>query len=279
MARSINDIQTQIHQIVASQSALSALNLSPSQTSIYQEWEYIVASELNYEEQLRDQFVDEINTTIAQHAVGTDQWVYDQSFLFQYDSSTPQIISLVDYVPTYNPVDTTKQIITRCSVKTQPARIVSVKVAKQDPPVALTTSELSAFQSYLDTISFAGVQYSVISANADKLYFKANIYYNGQYAPTIQTVVINAINTFMASLPFDGVVRVNALIDAIQATTGVTDVKIENMGIRADSSSTYIYLVQNFTENLISLPLVSGYIVEETNSGFDFASTLTFIPQ
>lgn len=275
-ARSIQTIQTQIQQIVASQSSLSSLNLSPSQTSIYQLWENVMATELNLEEQLWDQFRNEIDTTIANHTVGTDQWVYDQVFKFQYDSVTPQVIQLVNFVPSYNPVDPTKQIVTRCSVKTLPSRVVSVKVAKSDPPVALSNPEKSSLQSYLDQISFAGVQYAVNSYNADKLLLKANIYYSGQYAPTIQSTVIAGINNYLANIPFDGIVRVSALEDAIQTVPGVIDIKFENMAIKADTGS-YIYLVQSYKEFLISLPLSAGYIVEDPSN--PFASNLTFIPQ
>ncbi len=276
MARSIKLIQEQIQQIVATTSTLSGLNLSPSQTSIYQLWENVMATELNLEEQLWDTFKNEIDTSISQHAVGTDQWVYDEVFKFQYDSVTPQVIQLVNFVPTYNPVDPTKQIITRCSVKTLPSRLVSVKVAKSDPPTQLSVPELNGLQSYLDAISFAGVQYTVISGAADNLLLNATIYYNGQYAPTITAVVVAGIDAYLAALPFDGIVRVSALVDAIQQLPGIIDVKVENMAIKA-SASSYIYLVQNFTENLISLPLTSGYIVADPLN--PLATSLTFIPQ
>lgn len=276
MARSIQVIQAQIQQIVASQSSLSSLNLSPSQTSIYQLWENIMATELNLEEQLWDQFRNEIDTTISNHAVGSDQWVYDEVFKFQYDALTPQVIQLVNFVPTYNPVDPTKQIITRCSVKTTPSRIVTVKVAKSNPPTALSNLEKSSLQSYLDQISFAGVQYAVYSQPADYLLLSAEIFYNGQYAPTISSTVIAGINAYLANLPFDTIVRVSALEDAIQQIPGVIDIKIRDMAIKA-SGGSYIYLVQNSTELLISLPLSAGYIVEDPAN--TFASNLTFTAQ
>jgi hypothetical protein len=224
MARTIAEIQLQMDSEQALQTGLSGLD-SPSQSAIYTLWKYITASCIYYFEVLLDLYVSEIETKIANAPVGTVQWLKAQCLKFQYSATVPQVVNIgTDFVPAYNPIDTDLQIITRCSVKTLPNQIVSIKVAKGTTPSALSVAELNSFKGYLTDICFAGVQYSAISVASDKLYVQAQIYYNGQYASVISANVITALETYMANLPFDGYVRVSAIEDAIQSVTGVTDV-------------------------------------------------------
>lgn len=276
MSRTITQIKQAILAEKALHPELAPLN-SPSQTAIYNLWIYITAVALWVHETLWDLFKKEIESVIANQPVGTVKWVQQKCKDFQYDATTPQIVQLVDFVPAYNPIDDTKKIITRCSVKTQPNKIVSVKVAKSEPPTPLTNLELSSLQGYLDTISFAGVQYSTISVAADYLYLDAQIFYNGQYASVISASTITAINNYLATIPFDGVVRDSALVDAIQQVPGVTDVVLNNLALRANATAFGMktYLVQNKTTVYNKYPLTAGYVVGEISPN-DFASKLTF---
>jgi hypothetical protein len=281
MARDTNDIITQMDAQQASEPALSGLN-SPSQSGIYRLWKFLTASMENLHEQLWDIFKVELETTAANAPVGTEQWVQAQSFKFQYSPIALQLVNITNFIPGYDPVDTTLQIITRCSVKTLPSRTVSVKVAKSNPPQALTTGlggELFAFQGYLDVISFAGVQYNIISAPADQMFLEANIYYDGQYASVIQQNVIDAINNYLLKLPFDGIVKVSAVEDAIQAVAGVKDVTIINLRIRSNATTfaNGYKLVDNFKEVSKSITLFAGYAIGETTTGQTFTDKLNFI--
>lgn len=262
MARSIAQIQAEIQAIVGSQSSLSALNLSPSQTSIYQLWENIFATELNIEESLWDLYSAMLDQIIASAPISTDQWVYERVLEFQYDATTPQVVSvnpLNGFTVGYNPIDTTKRIISQAAVITQPNRLVSVKVATGTPPSALSSLEMTAFSGYLDEISPAGVQYVPISLSADLLLVEMNIFFNGQYAPTIQTVVAAAVNSFISNLPFNGQFRLSTFEQYLLNIPGVTDVDFINLALAPASSGVYFYLVQNYTEVVPSYPLISGY--------------------
>jgi len=277
MARSIAQIQAEMDAEQALQTGLSGLN-SPSQTAIYTLWKYIISSAIWAHEKLWDLFKVELETIVDNAPIGTDSWVQAQAFKFQYSATDPQIVSLVNFVPSYPVVDTDLQIITRCSVKTLPNKVVSVKVAKSDPPSALSATELSSFKGYLDDISFAGVQYNAVSLASDKLYLDAEIFYNGQYSTVISDNVIAAINDYLANIPFDGYVRVSALYDAIQSVAGVTDVIINDMAIRADATAfgSKTYLVQTNTTIYNKYPTFAGYVVEETTGGNTFTDKLTF---
>lgn len=280
MARTIAQIQAEMDAEQALQTGLSGLN-SPSQTAIYTLWKYIISSAIWAHEKLWDLFKVELETIVDNAPIGTDSWVQAQAFKFQYSATDPQIVSLVNFVPSYPVVDTDLQIITRCSVKTLPNRIVSIKVAKSEPPSALSATELSSFRGYLDDISFAGVQYNAVSLDSDKLYLDAEIFYNGQYSTVISGNVIAAINNYLSNIPFDGYVRVSALYDAIQSVAGVTDVIINDMAIRADATAfgSKTYLVQSNATIFNKYPTFAGYVVEETTVSNTFVDKLTFTPE
>jgi uncharacterized phage protein gp47/JayE len=218
-----------------------------------------------------DVFKIEIETIADATAPGTPSWVRQRVLEFQYDATTPQVITLIDFVPTYATVDEDKRIVTRCSVKTSINRVVNVKVAKSEPPVALAAGEETALEAALDAILPAGVQRNVINLTSDKLWIDANIFYNGQYSSTIQADVIAAINAYLAAIPFDGVVKISAIEDAIQSVTGVTDIVIDEVRARADATA-----FASATTLTRYWETIAGYIVEETTAGQTFTDTLTF---
>lgn len=290
MARTIAQIKASILAEKALQTPLSGLT-STSATSIYGLWAYICAVAIALHEQLIDIFKAEMETTISKAIVPSNAWLQSKVFEFQYSATTPQVVQLVNFAPTYNPINTTLRIITRCSVKTTGQRVVTIKVAKNEPPVALSAPELTALNGYLTRggdgtvggagtgISYAGVQISAVSLTSDKLYLKATINYNGQFASVISASVIAAINTYLATLPFDGIIKVLDLVDAIQLVAGVTDIKIEHLAIRADATAfgSKTYLIQSFTQNYTTYPTFAGYVIGETTASNTFTDTLTFV--
>jgi hypothetical protein len=279
MARSITDIQAQILANIAADSTLGTALTSTSKRAIYRLLAYVVAVGMAIHEQLIDVFQAEIEGVAASAPPSTPAWIQKQVFAFQYDSVNPQIVQLVNLVPTYPVVDTTKQIITQCSVRTDISGSVRVKVAKQSPPVALASGELSALQTYLTTIGIAGINYIAVSQNSDKLYVQADIYFDGQYITVIQANVIAAINSFLSSLPFDGSMSISNLEVAIKAVAGVKDVVLNNVIARNDSTalSSGTYLVQSAKTVSRLWQTQAGYIVSETTTGSTLADTLNFI--
>ena len=281
MARSIATIQATMDAEQALQTDLTTLN-SPSQTAIYRLWKFITSTIINYLEQLWDIYKAELETQISAAAVGSNAWLQSKVMKFQYSASTPQVLAVdSNFAINYPTIDTTLQIITRCSVTTTSQRVCLVKVAKSAPPVALSAPELSSLSGFLSDLNFAGVNYVAQSLTSDKIYIDADIYYNGQYASTISANVIDAINAYLAAIPFDGKIKLMSLIDAIQAVTGVTDVVLKNVAIRADATAfaNKTYLVQNKTSIIPLYQMYAGYATEETTSGYTFTDTLVFIAQ
>jgi hypothetical protein len=281
MARSIATILALMDAEQSAQTDLSSLN-STSNSSIYKLWKYIIATQMFLQETLWDIYKDKLEVAISNAAVGSGAWLQDKVLKFQYDSVTPQVLTVgTDFSVNYTTVDATKLLITRAAVNRTAQRTVLVKVAKSDPPVALSAPELSSLNGYLDDICFAGVNYIATSLTSDKLYLKANIYFDGQYAATISDAVIAAVNTYLSDLPFDGKIRLTSLVDAIQSVTGVNDVVLEDVAVRADATAfaSKTYMVQNSTTLIPSYQLYAGYAVEETTASNTFVDKLTFTPQ
>lgn len=292
MARSQAVIKAQIINYISSIPIISQLVVNNSQVAYNNNFIDIVARTINFFEQLMDAYKVDLEDKVSKGAVGSDAWLQDRILRFQYDSGTPQIVEIKsDFSVDYVTVDTTKRIITRASVNTTSNQTVTVKVAKQNPPVALSAPELAALQSYLTNtgdgtyagrgvgIGFAGTKIVATSNDADEIYINADINYNGQYAATIQADVISAINNYLANIDFNGKVYISNLEIAIKSVTGVVDVLLKDVAIRANTTlfANKTYLVQNQTTIIQSYALEAGYAIGETTSGQTFADKLNFI--
>lgn len=279
MARSTDDIIIQMDTQQAAESGLSSLN-NPSQTSIYQLFKGVVAQIINYFEQLVDVKKDEIDLIADGVAPNTEAWLQNKILDFQYSATNPQVLSLVDFVPSYSSVDESLKIISRCAVKTDINKTVKCKVATGDTPTTLDASQYSALYGYIDAILNCGVSFDLINVPSDKLYIEAEVYYDGQYISTIQDNVEAALNTYLETLPFNGSVFVSKIEDIIQNVTGVKDVKIISIKARQDAtvfaSATTVYSLASAT-NVRKWDTVSGYMIEETTVNETFADKITYI--
>lgn len=284
MARPILIIQQQILDGIAADGTLSPLLTSASKRAIYRLFAFIVATAINFLEQLIDFFTASVEFIAATAAPATPAWIQAQIFLFQYSATVPQVIQLINFAPSYPVVDPTLRIVTRCSVTTTVANQVQIKVAKGSVPAALITAELDALKAYINPpfgIGIAGVTYNITSGNSDKLYVQAQIYYQGNYSAVISDAVIAAINTYLSSLPFNGKMKLSDLELSVRAVPGVNDVLMTNVSARPDSiafgSGTFLIQSQAVISRLWNT--VSGYIVPETTGGQTLADTLTFIAE
>lgn len=246
---------------------------------------FVIASVISTLEQLIDQNQTDNEALIDAAIPETKAWLAQQVSKFQYSELNPQIVELVNLVPTYPVVDPTLQIVSRRNVSTTGNGQVLIKVATQEPPVAMTASQLSALQSYVGTIGVPGITYFVTSAQPDQTMIAADIYYQGQYAGVILGQLISALTTFLANLSsaanFDGTMQVSDIENTIRSVTGVTDVVLKNVAARPDGTPlvSAVYLVQ--AQTLISRlwQTAAGYIIPETTTGSTLADTLNLIPQ
>jgi hypothetical protein len=265
----------------AAEPSLSVLN-NPSQTSVFGLEKDVVSQVTSLHETLWDELVLDLESQIAAGAPATPAWIQDRVLKFQYSATNPQVLQLINFAPTYPTIDEALRIVTRCSVKTDLNKLVKVKVAKSDPPVPLALLEYSSLSGYLNNILPAGVTFSLINLVSDKLYILAEVFYLGEYTSTIKDNVEAALNNYLATIPFDGLVRVAEIEDAIQAVSGVKDIRIDIIKARADA--TVLASATTIFSSVTSAPgvnariwdTISGVIVGETTALNTFADTITY---
>jgi hypothetical protein len=283
MARSIQQIKQIMIDEKNNQSALSGLT-STSQTAIWNLWFFIVASCIAIFEQLQDLFKQDLETIAYNTPPNTPQWTRAKIFKFQYDATTPQVAELntTTFVVDYPIINTAYNIITRCAIVTENNLNVSVKVAKGSPPVQLSGPEQTSLEAYIETWGSVGIAYNVINQPSDKLEVVADIYYDSQYSAVISTNVVAAIESYMANLPFNGIISNQAIVDAIQAVSGVQNVKLTQILVRRNAvaygSGVTLYNLATGVD-AVKYQTYSGYVEEETTSGHEFADTLNYIAQ
>lgn len=283
MARTVEEITAQMKAEKALQSDLSGLD-SPSQTAIWNLIFYVCAVCIAIFEQILDIRNAEVEALVAASKPSTSSYIKDRVLnLFQYDSSTPQTVILSDFAPTYAVIDETMRIVKRCAVNTVLPGIVEVKVAKEGP-VALSGAEVTALQSFLDDILPAGVNYSVISDTADKIYVAGTVTYTGTYSPVIAANVKQALSDYYESLStdvnFNGILRVSDVEKAIKSVEGVVDVVLSKVYGRADTtaftSATKAYDL-SLGVNAGFYQTFAGYCIEETTVGYTHDDSIVYV--
>ncbi len=258
---------------------LSALT-STSQTAKWNLYYFIVASCIAIFEQLQDIFKTELEAIASTAAPSTPQWTRNK--VLKYQKGDVAQLNTTTFTVEYPTINTANQILTRCAVITAPNRTVLIKVAKSDPPVPVSVGELAELQSYIETFNPAGIAFTLINENSDKMEVAATIYYNGQYSAVISTNVVAALNNYMATLPFNGVISTQSVVDAIQAVEGVNSVSLARILVR---KHTVAYGLGVTLYNLllgvdsVQYQTISGYVAQETTATHTFADTLSYIVQ
>jgi len=279
MARTVAQIKQSMLDAKNADPTLSTLT-STSQTAKWNLYYFIVASCIAIFEQLQDIFKTELETIASTAAPSTPQWTRNKVLAFQTGDVAE--LNTTTFVIEYPTINTANQILTRCAVITAPNRTVLIKVAKGNPPTPVSVGELAELQSYVETFNPAGIAFTLINENSDKMEVAGKVYYNGQYSAVIATNVVAALNSYMANLPFNGVISTQAVVDAIQAVDGVISVSLTRILVRKDTVAwgTGVTLYNLSTGvDAVQYQTISGYVEEETTATHTFADTLTYIVQ
>ena len=288
MARSVDQINASIVSTVKANFLAVGITIDTvnwSKRNMIRLFCYSFAICSAYVEQLMDSLQLSLETTASKTPAASQLWIQAKMFLFQYSESNPQIVQLINLVPQYLVVDPSLRIITACAISSDVSNEVVVKVAKTvtGSLAALSSDELIAAQSYIETIGAGGINYKVKSQATDRIMIDADIYYTGQYSSLSQWV-IDSLVSFLQNLSltnFDGSIKVTDIESAIRKVTGINDVVLNNVRVR-DSGSSYddgIYIVANKTTILRQWKTVAGYCDQENTTGHTFSSTLHFIAE
>jgi len=265
VARTYQAIQA---QIVTQVNTLVPTLTSKSKAAYWNMWAFIVAVSQNLMEQRFVLLQNQIESIVANSVAATAAWITSQVLLFQ-DGNTIQLNS--NFTFSY-PQPYYQTPITSCAVVTAPNGVVNIKVAASGS--ALTSGQQTELKAYLNTILPAGMITNVISVAGDTLSVTAKVYYNGQSNSVILANVLNAINNYCSLLPFNGLVRVSDIENAILSVTGVTDVVLNTVictpVVAGGSPVTMVSSSQTLAR---TYQTYSGYLTNADSTG----SLLTFI--
>jgi len=177
-------------------------------------------------ENLFDYHKSEVDAIISAQKPHTLQWYVSKAKLFQFGATLP------DNSDTYLSPSTDPSVaIVKYAAAVELSNLVRIKAAKDNAGTleSLTPVQLSSFAAYMNRIKDAGVRLQVTSGDPDNLQLVLKVFYDplvltstgARVDGSSLTPVLDAVNSFLSSLPFNGVFILNQLIAALQAVDGV----------------------------------------------------------
>ena len=257
MARSINDIYDSIIAEKEGKNSLTGLLpsgesstqlldelTSDSKVAVWRLWAYITSVVIHAHEVLWDLFRADVEQIAQAAPSGTPAWYQDKVLKYQHGDNLAYVGT--QYI--YDPIDQSKQIVTRCAIEERGDGVVVIKAAKgeDDSLEALSAPELSGLVSYVGKVKFAGTRVSVVSLNADKLKMSYDVYYD-PIIPLIevQEACTTAVNLHLTNLPFNGALNVNKFTDILQGVNGVIDPVFKSGSAQSFSGNIVPFTVEN----------------------------------
>lgn len=204
---------------------------------------YIVSGAIFLFEQILDSFRAEIEARIDATIVTSLPWYYTIALEFQYGYDL--VFDAATYQFKYATTDEAARIVKYCAVRdvvddgVTKLKIYYSTTDKQP----LTTEQQAAFEAYIKERGAAGIHYLFVSQAPDPIGVNLNVYYDplvldntGALISDGTFPVVETINSYLNGLKYGGVFYASALIDALQATTGVKDVVLESTYWNAEAA-------------------------------------------
>ncbi len=232
MARTIDDIMRSIEVEASNMPELSQLEENPSRVGVWRYVKHVVAFVAHTLERMLDNHKKELEEQLHLQQIGSLNWYAQQALKYQQGHS----IGLINFVPQYVRESAAARIIKHAAISVKPNGVVEVKVVKAGHDkrlIRLTQNELSGFQSYMHSISFAGIRVEASSEHPVYIRQSTELQVDNQINAPAGTNdgteiygVRNALAAYFKELPFNGWVRMSAIEDAMQRVEGVIDVHV-----------------------------------------------------
>jgi hypothetical protein len=240
-----------------------------SKLSIENLWFDIISFAHFIHEQFFDQHTKEVNEKLANQKAGNLSWYRTMTLKFLHG------FPLVLDRDIFNTTGATAEQIEAARIvkyaavdeATLSSRVI-IKIAGESSNgklAPITAPQKQALETYINEIKFAGVDTSIINYLPDRLYLTIQIkrdalvlsesgmsILNGNYYPVNDTIA-----AYMKELPFNGELRLSALVDRLQLVPGVLDATIMNAESAWINPQTNGY--GNAQQINISVIPVSGY--------------------
>jgi hypothetical protein len=241
MARTTQELQTEIITAVQADETLNSNLTSTSKVSVWRLITYAVAFVFSTIEKLFDALKALINDQIATLKPHSAKWYAEKAKAFQYGFNLlPDSDQFDNTGKTDAEIEASKVVAYAAVVEqlSQSGRtLLRIKVAGTDGVdlIQLPTAQLDAFKAYMSRIKDAGVPLKIDSLPADSLQQKWRIYYD----PLILTqdgnridgaeneVDKNAIKAYLQNMPFNGLFVRTLHVDAVQQVEGIVNAVLD----------------------------------------------------
>lgn len=193
---------------------------------------FIVAGATHVLEVIMDRYKAEISKKVESAVVASVPWYHKMALAFQYGDSLVLNDRTQQYE--YRTVDEGKQVVKYAAVRDRGTSVeILVSGDKGGEPVALSNADLTPFKAYMNRIKVAGVILNISSRDTDRVRINAKIWIDpllidsdGASVADGSKPVERAIQEFLKSIVYGGVLNKTKLVDAIQMVEGVTDVEL-----------------------------------------------------
>ena len=158
---------------------------------------------------------------MRQFQLGDDLFYDIQTGELRYDTedASKKIISHVS-------VSELKHSSTQDTTTTFQAPTIQIKVAKNSPPEPLTSDEMQALRAYMNQTKILGTVLELTSLPPDKIQLEAAIIYDAEYElTTFKNSINEALDAYIKTLRFDGIILRNKIIETLRSVPGVFDVR------------------------------------------------------
>lgn len=256
MARTIEEIKADMTaNFVKQRAVISAYGLDGKKTfdqqfsrvSIESILFYVFAAALWTLEKLFDLHAAEVKERIEQLEPHTLRWYVNKTKAFMYGH---KLVADTDYYDTSTLSDTDIEAakVVKYAVASESNTVVYIKVAgeKDGRPSLLNESQLSALNSYINTIKDAGVSVQIRNEQADLMRISLVVYYDptllsgeGVSLVSNDKPVDDVVKSVITNLPFNGVYRNTDLLAALQTIPGVEVVDISDVKVKTRNAETW----------------------------------------
>ena len=250
---------------------------SSSKVAFWRLFVWIIASRINDLKELFKQHKNAVEKRSKELVLGNTAWYHREALKFQHGDLLAWDQNTLQY--SYPTENLAAKIVKLVSVNEGSNNVVVVKAAKFNgtTPEELTAPELSAFQTYMNRIKFAGVLIEVVSRPADIMKITLKVYFDPLVINSDGSLISDAtvfpvedvINTYLKNLPFDGRFSVTALIDQIQLAGGVVNPMFQSANAKYGSFA-YSPITDYYNSN-------AGYI--KIDPAFPLSNSINYVPQ
>lgn len=179
----------------------------------------------------------ELQDIAAKSEPATDVWLAEKAkeFRWKYNPFTQENDYLLqvnaDNIPVWSDealADESALVVKYAAAETSAGNCL-LKVCGQvgNEPTVLDNSVKNGLAKYIDRLSPPGASIIIVSRMPDWLQLNAKVYYNPLFdLATTQQGVLAALKNYLNNLPFNGVISLNHLSDAIRKVPGVNQLEV-----------------------------------------------------